>query len=97
LNPTRRTVIGPLSGILPSRVVEKCHEPKVHVQLLMAVKERHSRIIGDEVEFDLLEATKHHDVQDAGGWLASNRTNSKLWRCRCSGWMSSLALRNFSR
>jgi hypothetical protein len=26
------------------------------VQLLMAVKERHSRIVGDEVEFDLLEA-----------------------------------------
>jgi hypothetical protein len=34
----------------------KWHESKIHVQLLMAVKERHSRIVGDEVEFDLLEA-----------------------------------------
>jgi len=29
--------------------------------------------------------------------LSPTRTNSKLWRWRCSGWMSSLALRNFSR
>ena len=32
------------------RVVEQRHEPKVHVQLLMAVEQSQAGIVGDEVD-----------------------------------------------
>ena len=37
------------------------------------MEERHSWVVGDEVEFDFLEAAEHHDVlEDARGCLAAN-------------------------
>lgn len=49
-----RTVI--LTWRAALRVPEERHESEVHVQLLVAVKERQARIIGDEVELELLES-----------------------------------------
>src|SRR5579872_1492235 len=46
------------------RIVEKEHEAEVHVQLLVTVKQRHSGIVGHEVELDLLEAAEHHYILD---------------------------------
>ena len=59
------------------RVPEERHESEVHVQLLVAVKERQARIVGEEVELELLEPPKHHDIlHDAGGRFA--RDTSQL-------------------
>ena len=57
----RRTAMGGDGDIIRgnvhvSRVVEQRHEPEVHVQLLMAVEERPTGIVCDEIEFDLLKA-----------------------------------------
>src|ERR1700722_19929371 len=43
-------------------VIEQSHEAKVHVQLLMTMEKRESRIIGDKVYFILLIATEHYNV-----------------------------------
>src|SRR5262249_33621539 len=56
-----------------SCVVEQEHEAKIHVQLLMAVEQRQSRMIGDEIEFDFLKAADHdHILNDAGCRLAAH-------------------------
>lgn len=39
-----------------SDVIEQRHEPEVHVKLLVAVEQRQSWIVGDEVDFCLLIA-----------------------------------------
>ena len=38
-----------------SRIVEHCHEPKIHVQLLVTMEQRGSGIVGNKVELYLLE------------------------------------------
>ena len=43
-------------------VVEERHESKIHVQLLMAVKECRSRIVGDEVDLGFPIPRKHDDI-----------------------------------
>ena len=48
----------------PSCVLQECHEPEIHVQLLVAVKECQSRIVGDEVEFEFLKSAQHDHVLD---------------------------------
>src|SRR5882724_2250087 len=45
-----------------SHIVEQGHEAKVHMQLLMTVKQGQARIVGDKVHFRFLIAAKHHDV-----------------------------------
>jgi hypothetical protein len=46
------------------------HETEVHVQLLVAVEKRQTRVVCDEIELDLLKPTHHHDVlNDPGGRL----------------------------
>jgi hypothetical protein len=42
------------SGIRASSIIEQRHEAEVHVQLLVAMEERHSRIVGDEIKLDFL-------------------------------------------
>ena len=46
------------------RIVEERHEPEIHVQLLMAVEEGQTWIVGDKVKFELLESPEHHHVLD---------------------------------
>jgi hypothetical protein len=43
-------------------VIEQCHEPEVHVQLLMAVEQCQPWIVGREVDLHVLIATQHDDV-----------------------------------
>src|ERR1700674_498456 len=45
-----------------SDIVEQSHEPKVHVNLLMAVKQGQARIVGDEIDFRFLIASQHYNV-----------------------------------
>ena len=45
-----------------SNILNQLHEAEIHVQLLVAVKERRTRVVGDEIELDLLKPAKHHDV-----------------------------------
>src|ERR1700693_1283339 len=53
---------------VPLRVVEKRHESKVHVQLLMAVKQGPAGVVGNEVDLDFLIPAEHRDIlHDAGG------------------------------
>src|SRR5450631_4353770 len=47
-----------------SRILEKGHESEVHVQLLVTVKQRQSRIVSDKIKSQLLKAPQHHDVFD---------------------------------
>src|SRR5664280_1046892 len=44
------------------RVVEQRHKSEVHMQLLMAVKQRPARIVGHKVDFDLLVSTHHDNI-----------------------------------
>ena len=44
------------------RVLEKRHEPEIHVKLLVTVEQRQSRIVGNEIEFDFLEAVQHYNI-----------------------------------
>src|SRR6185437_4925196 len=46
---------------LPS-IVEQAHEAEIHVKLLVAVEQRQPRIIGYEIDRDLLVAIHHHHV-----------------------------------
>src|SRR5262249_44442616 len=56
-----------------SCVVEQEHEAKIHVQLLMAMEQRQSRMIGNEIKFDFLKAADHdHILNDAGCRLAAH-------------------------
>ncbi len=51
-------------------VLEQSHEPEIHMQLLMTVKQRKPRIVGDEIDFHFLIAAKHHYIlHHAGSWL----------------------------
>ena len=43
-------------------IVKECHEAKIHVQLLMAMKERQPGIVRREINIDLLIAADHHDI-----------------------------------
>src|ERR1039458_258906 len=54
-------------------VLEERHKAEVHVQLLVAVEERQSGIIGDEIELEFLKAAQHHHVLDhTGGRLTGD-------------------------
>ena len=54
-------------------IAEQRHESEIHVQLLVAVKQGPSWIVGDEVEGKLLKAAQHDDVLDhTGGCLAAD-------------------------
>src|SRR6516164_11463615 len=80
------------------RVAEQRHKPEIHMQLLVAVKQRQPRIVGDEVKLKLLKSAQHDYVLDySGGRLAGDARQFEACRCGCRGWMSSLALRNASR
>ena len=55
------------------RIVEERHESEIHVQLLMTVEERQTRIVGNKVKFEFLESAQHHHVLDhARGRLAAD-------------------------
>ena len=55
------------------RILKQRHESEIHVQLLVTVKQRQPRIVGDEIKSQLLEPAEHHDVFDhAGRGLAAN-------------------------
>src|SRR5579864_4685436 len=45
-------------------ILEERHESEIHMQLLMAMKESHTGIVGHEVERDLLKAAQHYDILD---------------------------------
>jgi hypothetical protein len=45
-----------------SDVVEQCHKPEVHVELLVAMEERQPRIIRDKVDLSFLIASEHDDI-----------------------------------
>ena len=49
------------------RVVEQRHEAEVHVQLLMAVEEGATGIIGDKIDLSFLVAPEHHDILENAG------------------------------
>src|SRR6516165_8781293 len=51
----------------PSCVIEERHEPEIHMQLLMTVKERQPRIVGHEIKLQLLKPAQHHHVLDHPG------------------------------
>jgi hypothetical protein len=54
-------------------VIEQGHEPKIHVQLLVTVKQRKSGMIRHEVYRDLLVTSEHdHVFHHAGRWNAGN-------------------------
>jgi hypothetical protein len=48
----------------PSGARKHGHEPKIHVQLLVAVEAAGPGIVGDKVELDLLEFAEHDNVLD---------------------------------
>ena len=43
-------------------ITEERHEPKIHVQLLVAMKKRQPRIVRRKVHFRLLVTTHHYDI-----------------------------------
>jgi hypothetical protein len=43
-------------------IVEQCHEPEIHMKLLVTVKQRQAGIVGNEVDVGFLIAAKHDDV-----------------------------------
>lgn len=45
-----------------SRIVEQPHEPEIHVQCLMAMKERRTRIVGDEIHIDSAESGDNYGI-----------------------------------
>ena len=54
-------------------IVEQRHEAKIHVQLLVTVKERRPWIVGNEVKLEFLKPAQHHHVLDhARGRLATD-------------------------
>lgn len=62
-----------LSSSHPSDVVKERHETEIHVELLMAVKERETRVVGREIDFGLLIAAEHeHVFHHAGSRLPGN-------------------------
>src|SRR5262249_53942936 len=62
-----------LSCASGSEVIEQRHKTKVHVNLLMAVKQRPARIVCGEIDFDFLITAEHHHIfDDAGGIFAGD-------------------------
>src|ERR1700685_409835 len=54
-----------------SSVAKQSHEPKVHVLLDMAVKQRKARLVGDQIDRGASKCGNDHRVLlDAGGGLA---------------------------
>src|SRR5690349_6105980 len=54
-------------------IIEQRHQTVIHMELLMAMKQRASRIVGYEIEFDLLVAAQHyHILDDARGRFPGN-------------------------
>jgi hypothetical protein len=45
-----------------SEIVEQGHETKIHVQLLMAMKEGESGVVRHKVDFHFLVAAYHHNI-----------------------------------
>jgi hypothetical protein len=45
-----------------SHVIEQRHEPEIHVQLLVAMKQRQSGIVRREVDLNFLIAAHHDDI-----------------------------------
>jgi hypothetical protein len=67
-------------------VVEQKHESKIHVQLLVTMEQRQSWMVSDEVEFNLLETTEHHDVfDDAGRRFAADAHKLKTMPVQMQG------------
>ena len=65
------TAISRMESRPGSYVVEQSHEPKIHVQLLMAVEQREPRIVRRKIYFDFLISAQHHDIlHHASGRLA---------------------------
>src|SRR5229473_6084844 len=61
-------------GIHPAslQIVEQGHETKVHVKLLVTMKQGQARIVGDEVHFRFLIPSQHHDIfENSRGGLSS--------------------------
>src|SRR5271165_1418392 len=52
-------------------VVEKGHEAKVHVKLLMAMEQGEAGIVGEEIDFGFLIAAQHDDIFEnaSGGFV----------------------------
>ena len=77
-----------------SGAVQQDHESVVHVELLVAVEQGQSGLIGGEVEVEGLVAAEHDDVlaQAAGGG-AGDVGDLEGVAVQMEGWMSSEALR----
>jgi hypothetical protein len=61
----------PPSGLhgLASGVLKERHEPEIHVQLLVTMKQCVARIVSHKIELCFLVSTEHYDVlDDAGRW-----------------------------
>ena len=56
-----------------SRVLQQRHKPKIHVKLLVAVKERGSRIVREKIRFHLLSRRHHHNILQNSRWSASRQ------------------------
>src|SRR4029077_3879669 len=67
-----------LSSLRRLYIIEKRHEPVVHVQLLVAVEKREPRIIGNKVYFGFLVSASHHNIfQDSSRWLSGQARQLK--------------------
>ena len=54
---------------LTSGVFKECHEPEIHVQLLVTMKQCVARIVSHKIKLYFLVSTEHYDVlDDAGRW-----------------------------
>src|SRR5882724_1479541 len=59
-------------------IVEKRHETVVHVQLLVTVEKRQTRIISDKVYLGFLVSAQHHNIfQDSSGRLSGQACQLK--------------------
>src|ERR1700722_8160419 len=68
----RRIAASPALHTMPcSGVAKQCPEPKVHVLLDMAVKQREARLVGDQIHRGASKCGNDHRILlDAGSWLA---------------------------
>src|SRR3974377_1166806 len=98
LSATQSTSKGEFAGVrvtvavlLFTRVNGSCaikqrHEPKVHVKLLVAVKQRQAGIVGNKVEFQFLVTAEHHHIlHDARSGFAGDSNQLKAMPMQMHG------------
>jgi hypothetical protein len=66
-------------------ISQQGHKAEIHVQLLMAMKQRELRIVGQEIDFDRFAAwNDDYILKIPLVGVPANRVNPKMWRCRCT-------------